>query len=143
MDIEKAIEYLTPIYNSASLEGYQAALGAVLDAARKQVETEKRGLHPGDEVWVIELDEDYVPCAVSGYMFIAYSDGFVIASGYINDLEDLTSTLRYHAKETVENYDTDLSVFPSKYCYSSKKDAHDALDAYIRAHPPEEGGETQ
>lgn len=38
MDIEKAIEYLTPIYNSASLEGYQAALGAVLDAARKQVE---------------------------------------------------------------------------------------------------------
>ncbi len=41
MDIEKAIEYLTPIYNSASLEGYQAALGAVLNAARKQMEAEK------------------------------------------------------------------------------------------------------
>ena len=38
---ERAIKYLTPIYNNAQMDGYREALGAVLEAARKQVRAEK------------------------------------------------------------------------------------------------------
>lgn len=37
MTPEEAINYLTPIFESARLPGYKAALGVVLDAAKRQI----------------------------------------------------------------------------------------------------------
>ena len=69
MDIEKAIEYLTPIYNSASLEGYQAALGAVLDAARARVEAEKSTCSIGQAIQDVQDMIDVLDLAGSAYVY--------------------------------------------------------------------------
>lgn len=85
-------------------------------------------LRPGAEVFVLERDDEEKACEVSGYMLLAVVKDAVIVSAYINDLDAIESTLDYHIRETAENYDTDLAVFPLKDCYSSSYDAHTALD---------------
>lgn len=54
-------------------------------------------------------------------------------SGYarkvMTTLERWTSILAYHAQETVENYDTDLAVFPAVDCWPTRKAAHAALNS--------------
>lgn len=93
---------------------------------RKESKMEEK-LNAGAEVWVVTRDEDGIACGVSGYMFLAEVAGYVIATSYINDLTCLDSTLAYHAQETVENYDTDLAVFPAEDCWPTREAAHAAL----------------
>lgn len=83
---------------------------------------------PGDSVYVIERDESDKPVDYSGYMCIAVSENAVVLSSYINDLEDITDTLEYHIRETAENFDTHLAVFPLGDCYATAEDAKKAID---------------
>ncbi len=80
-------------------------------------------IKPGTEVWVLERDEDGTSCEVSGYMFLAEVCDFVIASSYINGMEHIEGILAYHAQKTVENYDTNLVVFPAVDCFTTKEAA--------------------
>ena len=83
---------------------------------------------PGDDVYVIERDESDKAVDYSGYMCIAVSENAVVLSSYINDLEDIADTLEYHIKETAENFDTHLAVFPLGDCYATAEDAKKAID---------------
>lgn len=83
---------------------------------------------PGDDVYVIERDENDKAVDYSGYMCIAVSENAVVLSSYINDLEDIADTLEYHIKETAENFDTHLAVFPLGDCYSTAEEAKKAMD---------------
>lgn len=82
---------------------------------------------PGQEIYVVERDEDGAACDVSGYMFLAEVAGAAILTSYINDLETLEETLDYHIEETADNYDTDLVVFPVDDCYADRDAAEQAL----------------
>ena len=82
---------------------------------------------PGEQVWVVERDEDGLACDVSGYMFLSEVAGAVILTPYINDIDDLEGTLQHHIEETAENYDTDLAVFPLADCYCTREEATQAL----------------
>lgn len=90
---------------------------------------------PGEEVWIVERDEDGNACEVSGYVFLAEVAGAVILTPYINDLEDLEDLLDYHIEETATNYDTDLAVFPTADCYTDQE----AAEAALKAETGEEG----
>lgn len=83
---------------------------------------------PGDDVYAIERDENDKAVDYSGYMCIAVSENAVVLSSYINDLEDIADTLEYHIKETAENFDTHLAVFPLGDCYSTAEEAKKAID---------------
>lgn len=84
---------------------------------------------PGAEVWVVERTGGGTACDVSGYVFLAEVAHAVIATPYIDDLEDLEELLNYHIEETADNYDTDLVVLPAADCYTDKDAAHAALRA--------------
>ena len=99
-------------------------LGGMIAAAQREREELPEA---GDEVWIVERDEDGRACDVSGYMFIAKSDFAVIVSTYIGSRDDIESTLAYHIEETAENYDTDLAVFPAEDCYTTKEAAMTVL----------------
>lgn len=103
------------------------------DHLREMVQAEKdrrlvvQKATPGNNVWVVERGEIGEPYDVSGYMFLAQVGDYVILSAYINDLDDLGSTMTYHAEETADNYDTSLAVFPAADCYLSREEADAAL----------------
>ena len=84
---------------------------------------------PGEEVWVVERDEDGKACDYSGYVFLAEVAGAVILTPYINDLEDVEDLLDYHIGQTRDNYDTDLAVFPADDCYGTSDEAQAAVEA--------------
>lgn len=87
----------------------------------------QKPLIPGDTVWVIERDECEEPIEISGYMFFAFVGRAAIVSSFINDSETLDETVEYHIEETLNNYDTDLSVFPKNDCYLTRDAAKAAL----------------
>lgn len=82
---------------------------------------------PGTEVWVVERDEDGCAADVSGFMLLAKAGDAVILTAYINDLENVQDTLAYHMNETAENYYTNLAVFPTDDCYTTREEAEEAL----------------
>jgi hypothetical protein len=88
---------------------------------------------PGEEVWVVERDEAENATGVAGFVFLAEVEGAVIVSPYINGRRDLEDLLEYHIEETAENYDTDLSVFPSRDCFGIREEAKDAYKAEVNA----------
>ncbi len=105
-----------------------------LERARELAQAEKDGRRlvqkppiPGDTVWIIERDKYEEPIEISGYMFFAFVGRAVIVSSYINDYETLDETVEYHIEETLNNYDTDLAVFPKNDCYLTREEAEAAL----------------
>lgn len=83
---------------------------------------------PGNDVWIVERDVYGQAYDVSGFMFLAQVGDYVILSAFINDLDDLGSTMTFHAGETVDNYDTPLAVFPAADCYLTREEAEAALE---------------
>lgn len=81
----------------------------------------------GDDVFVLERDENGMACDVSGYMFLAEVGGRAIVTPYINNMDDLDGILGYHVEETAENYDTDLAVFPMEDCFTDRETALEVL----------------
>ncbi len=86
-------------------------------------------LRPGDDVYVIERDEDDRPVEVSGYMCIAVARGYVIVSAFVNDLGTADDTLDYLASETQEGFGADLQVYRVVDCFPTSEAAHAALEA--------------
>lgn len=81
---------------------------------------------PGETIWIVERDETGYASEVSGLVFLAEVAGAVIVTPKIYGREGLKEIMAYHIEETVENYDTDLSVFPAQDCYRCK---HEAVEA--------------
>ena len=77
----------------------------------------------GDHIWVIDR-EGGAAVGVSCVMFLARSPGFVVATAFINDL-DVEETIQYHIRETQDNIDTDLLVYPEGDCFLTKEVASD------------------
>lgn len=86
---------------------------------------------PGDDLWVVERDEEGIAVEVTGYMFIAMSDRYVIATPFINGMCEISETMEYHAQKTAEEYDTDLAVFPNKDCFATKEEAENQYNSEV------------
>lgn len=115
--INEALERITILKMAAQ------ALETTPEALRQSAQ-----FHAGDTVWVLTRDEDGVPNDVDGYMLLAVAGNAVIVTSFVDDRDDLDSTLAYHIRETAVNFDSDLAVFPLSDCYAVYEDAHAALD---------------
>lgn len=88
----------------------------------------EKHFEPGQEVWIVERDEDGDANGVGGYVFLAEVAGYAILSPYVNDHGDLEYLLNYHRRDTCMDYDADLPVVFLDDCYPSQMAAHYALD---------------
>ena len=59
---------------------------------------------------------------------LAVAGNAVIVTSFVDDQDDLDSTLAYHIRETAVNFDSDLAVFPLSDCYAVYEAARAALD---------------
>lgn len=82
----------------------------------------------GDEVFILEYDEDGNPCCFSGYMFLTQVNGYVICTPHINDMQYATETLEYHAEQTLDNLGSELCVFNASSCCLTREEAETALE---------------
>lgn len=83
--------------------------------------------NPGDAVWVVERDEDGEAYDVSGFIFAAKVGDAAIVTPRVYGCDDLEEIMAYHAKQTAQDWNTDLAVFPVEDCYENKRDALVAL----------------
>ena len=91
-----------------------------------------KNLVPGNTVYVVH-DDDYCSGSdVSGFMFLANVNHYVIASCFVNHLKTLPETLRHYADEVQEEGYTEFVVFPEESCYSSRDDALAALELEMK-----------
>lgn len=93
------------------------------DVVEKCNETSALLLKPGDEVWAIDRTEYGEAIDVTGYMYLATVGKYVIATSYINDLDDVEETLYYHMSECRDHIETHLVVLELSDCYSTKDEA--------------------
>jgi len=135
MTIERAIELLetgtqmptTPHTVDELDEACEMACNALRAQLAAYVQHERDDQPKiGDEVWIVERDEEGNVCEVTGYMLLAKSRDYVIVSGYINGIKHLNGIMAYHVRETAKNYGTDLAVFPAEDCYNTSEAAHAA-----------------
>lgn len=80
----------------------------------------------GEEIWIIDR-EDGEAVDISCIQFLAKSKGCIIGTAWINDL-DIDETIEYHIKETQENFDCELKVYPDEDCFTTKEDAIQAFE---------------
>ena len=104
-----------------------------LDRLRELVQADREGrcvvteLAPGDEVWVVERDEDGNPDDFSGYIFITSVRGIAIVSPSINGCADLDFLLSDFVEETAMSGSGDFSGYPIGDCYGTYEEAKAAL----------------
>lgn len=96
-----------------------------------EVLSSEKHFEPGQEVWIVERDEDGEAYEVGGYVFLAEVAGYAILSPYVNDHGDLEYLLDYHRRDTCTDYDADLPVVYLDDCYPSQIAAHHALDEEV------------
>ena len=87
-----------------------------------------KNLVPGDTVWVVHDDDYCSGSGISGFMFLANVNHYVIASSFVSGLKTAAETLQVYAYEVQEEGYVELVVFPEKMCYSSRDDALAALE---------------
>lgn len=104
-----------------------------LDRFRELVQADREGrcvvteLAPGDEVWVVERDEDGNPDDFSGYIFITSVRGIAIVSSSINGCADSDFLLSDFVEETAMSGSGDFSGYPIGDCYGTCEEAKAAL----------------
>lgn len=125
--IAEALRKAADNYENGELIEVRDLLSEIVGAINAFSDENTSGFAKGSEVWVLERDEDRVPCSVCGYMFLAQVGKYAIVTGWINDLDDVDEILEYHVEETWNNYDTDLAVFWMKDCYATQEEAHAVL----------------
>lgn len=124
-------DYLPDDMSDADMNPLQDALDVALDALRADLVDTEKHFEPGQEVWIVERDEDGEACEVGGYVFLAEVAGYAILSPYVNDHGDLEYLLDYHRRDTCTDYDADLPVAFLGDCYPSQEAAHRALDEEV------------
>ena len=106
-----------------------------LDRLREPVEADREGrcvaqkFAPGDEVWIVERDEDGDASEVSGFVFVVSVNGVAIVSPSIDDCNDIDFILSDFVKETAAEFSGSLSGYPIFDCYKSRDEAKAALKA--------------
>ena len=104
-----------------------------LDRFRELVQADREGrcvvteLALGDEVWVVERDEDGNPDDFSGYIFITSVRGIAIVSPSINGCADSDFLLSDFVEETAMSGSGDFSGYPIGDCYGTCEEAKAAL----------------
>ncbi len=91
----------------------------------------KLHLQPGETVWAVELDADLVPEDVTGFLFLAQVQGYVIAAAEPYGYDDLADELEYFAEETREGMSEELMVFPAQDCYATREEAEAAAEKEV------------
>lgn len=82
-------------------------------------------LKSGDKVWVVERMEDYAPCEVTCFVLLAITENnYGICAPVLNKHYDLDFITKFHARETCENMDTSLCVFPMEDIYETVEEAN-------------------
>lgn len=110
---------------------YGTECGFSRDAVNRILTTafaSEKHFEPGQEVWIVERDEDGEAVDVSGYVFLAEVVGYAILSPYVNEHGDLEYLLDYHRRETALDFDADLPVVLLSDCFASLTAARHALD---------------
>ncbi len=82
---------------------------------------------PGDEVWVVERDEDGSAVDYSGMVFITSVNGIAILSPTINGCAELDFLLSDFVEETAMSGSGDFSGYPISDCYGTREEAEAAL----------------
>ena len=106
-----------------------------MDRLRELVEADREGrcvvqdFAPGEEVWVVERDEDGNASEVSGFIFVVSVNGVAIVSPSINDCSDLDFILSDFVEETASDFSGSLSGYPVSDCYKSRAEAEKVLKA--------------
>lgn len=95
---------------------FNADLQAKLAGLKKESKFEA-----GQSIWVVERDGGEA-VDVSSVLFLARSQGCIIATSYINDF-DFDETIEYLIEQTSENYETPLHVYPIEDCFATKEEA--------------------
>ena len=83
---------------------------------------------PGESVWVVERDDCGNVDDFGGYMCLGSACNFAIASAFVYGCDGLEEILQYYAKETANDFDVDLHVFPIEDCYKTKEEAESAFN---------------
>lgn len=91
----------------------------------------KLNLQPGETVWAVERDEDLVPAEVTGFLFLAEIQGYVIAAAEPYGYDDLADELCYYAEETRECTSEELMVFPARDCFATQEEAEAAMEREV------------
>lgn len=100
------------------------AVNRILDSVDASVEH----FTLGQEVWIVERDEDGEAYDIGGYVFISEVAGYAILTPYVNDHGDLEYLLDYHRRDTCTDFNADLTVVFIDDCYASRASAQAALD---------------
>lgn len=84
-------------------------------------------MNPGDNIWVVERDENGEPVDYSGHVFICEVNGYCIVSAFINGNGDIDYVLGYQADCTASDFTSELSVYPTCDCYPDRESAESAM----------------
>lgn len=112
-----------------TLEDFQDDPLAAIEQVRElAAEYNRRNpFEPGQNIFVVERDENGDPYDAAGYMYIGSAAGCIIVSPYINDIERLDLTMAELAEETAEDYSCSLSVFPEDDCFGTLEEAQQMI----------------
>lgn len=125
-------EYAGEIMKSMILLKEYQKLGSI-DRLRELAQADQEGrcvvqkFTPGNEVWIVERDEDGEATEVSGFVFVVSVSDVAIVSPSINGCSDLDFILCDFVKETANSFNGDFSGYPISDCYKSHEEAEAAL----------------
>lgn len=83
---------------------------------------------PGNEVWVVERDEDGSAVDYSGMVFITSVNGIAILSPTINGCAELEFLLSDFVEETTMSGGGEFSGYPISDCYTTMEEAKAAFE---------------
>ena len=79
----------------------------------------------GDKIWVIER-KNGKPVDFYCIVFLSSSKGFVIGTPQIDHM-GIDKMIDYHIRETANEYETNLVVYPEEDCFVTREEAEKAL----------------
>lgn len=82
---------------------------------------------PGNEVWVVERDEDGAAVDFSGMIFVTSVNCVAILSPTINECAELNFILSDFVEETAMSGSGDFSGYPIWDCYGTREEAEAAV----------------
>lgn len=118
----KIIERLAEVENILGNE-YDLNDLAELVKSKQAGRVEVFPCNPGDDIWVVERDEEGEIVDFSGNVFVCKVNEYCIVSPYINGSSDIDYILSEQAAQTVMEYNGDFSIYPACDCYMTREEA--------------------